>query len=146
MKLNKNYNAIQSECDEYGSSKDTYANTPIKDVYYTFTMLLFFREISDTTNPIPMEVEEGGIESYMVDFQGMLDGLDNPSEVNGVGVGTCAGENQVERESNAMGRDGGAKDGEVKPLPVSKDSILTCPEPRSDDKSFEGVKSSLPRD
>ena len=53
-----------------------------------------------TTNPIPMEVEEGGIEAYMVDYQRMLDGLDNPSEVNRVGVGTCPGDNQVERESN----------------------------------------------
>ena len=54
----------------------------------------------------------------MVDFQGMLDGLDNPSVV-GVGVWTCAGDTLVERESNTMGRDGGSKDGKAKPLPVS---------------------------
>ena len=97
-------------------------------------------------NPILIEVEEAGIEAYMVDHQRMLDGLDNPSEVNGVGDGTCAGDNYVERESNAMGRDGGANGGEVKPSPVSKDSILICPEPRSDGEIFVGVKSSSPRD
>ena len=48
--------------------------------------------MSDNFKPVPMEVEEGGIEAYMVDFQGMLDGLDNPSEVKGEGVGACAGE------------------------------------------------------
>ena len=78
--------------------------------------------MSDNQCPIPMEV--GGIEAYRVDFQGILDGLDNPSEVSGVGVGTCAGDILVERESNAMGRDGGIKDGKAKPLPVS---TFTCP-------------------
>ena len=53
-------------------------------------ILLFFREMSDITKPISMEVEEGGIEAYMSYFQGMLDGLDNPSEVSGVGVGTLS--------------------------------------------------------
>ena len=37
-----------------------------------------------------------------------------------------------------MGRDGGAKGGEAKPVPMSKDSILSCPELRSDDECFEG--------
>ena len=40
---------------------------------------------------IPMEVEEAGIDDYMLDFQGMLDRLDSPSEVQGEGVGDCAG-------------------------------------------------------
>ena len=40
------------------------------------------------------------------------------------------------RESNIMGRDGGAKGGEAKPVPMSKDSILSCPELRSDDVSM----------
>ena len=47
--------------------------------------------MSDIAKPIPMEMEERGFEAYMVDYQGMLDGLDNPSEVNGVGVGTAQG-------------------------------------------------------
>ena len=72
--------------------------------------------MSDNFKPVPMEVEEGGIEAYMVDFQGMLDGLDNPSEVKGEGVGACAGEFWVMRESSVMGRDGGAKGSEAKPL------------------------------
>ena len=92
--------------------------------------------MTDNIAQIPMEVKEGGIRAYMVDFQGMLDGLDNPSEVSGVGVGTCAGDTLDERESNAMGRDGGSKDGKAKPLPVS---TYTCPEPRSDGERFEGV-------
>ena len=74
----------------------------------------------------------------MVDFRGMLEGLDNPREVSGVGVGTCAGDILIEREANAMCRDGGIKDGKTKPLPVS---IFTCPEPWSDDESFEGSPS-----
>ena len=89
MKTNKNSAIIQRECSEYGSFKDTHANTPIKVVNYKFTMLLFLREMSDNISGnvahIPMEVKEGGIGAYMVDFQGMLDGLDNPSEVSGVG-------------------------------------------------------------
>ena len=105
--------------------------------------MLFFRKMSDNLLNVPMEVEEGGIGAYMSDFQGMLDGLDNPSEVSGVEVGTCAGDILVERESKAMGRDGGIKDGKAKPLPVS---TSTCPEPWSDIESFKGVKSSLPRD
>ena len=86
--------------------------------------------MTDNIAQIPMEVKEGGIRAYMVDFQGMLDGLDNPSEVSGVGVGTCAGDILIEREANAMCRDGGIKDGKAKPLPVS---IFTCPEPQSND-------------
>ena len=70
-------------------------------------------------------MKEGGIGAYMVDFQGMLEGLDNPSEVSGVGVGTCAGDTLVERESNALGRDGGSKDGKAKPLLML---TFTCPE------------------
>ena len=54
-------------------------------------MLLFFREMSNNYKPVPMEVEEGGIEAYMVDFQGMPFGLDNPSEVKGEGVGSVQG-------------------------------------------------------
>ena len=106
-------------------------------------MMLFFREMSDNTNTVPTEVEEAGMDAYMLDFQGMLDRLDNPNEVSGVGVGACAGDIHIERESNAMGRDGGIEDGKAKPLPVS---TYTCPEPRSDIESFGGVKSSLPRD
>jgi len=44
----------------------------------------------------------------------------NPSEVQGEGVGDYAGDDLVVRESNVMGRDGGAKGGEAEPLPVSK--------------------------
>ena len=61
----KNHDAMQSECDEYGSVQDTSAH--INDVNYTFSILLFFRAMSDITKPIPMEVEEGGIEACMVD-------------------------------------------------------------------------------
>ena len=68
-------------------------------------------------NPILIEVEEAGIEAYVVDHQRMLDGLDNPSEVNRVGDGTCAGDNYVERESNAMGRDGGPMVAKLSPHP-----------------------------
>ena len=50
------------------------------------------------------------------------------------------------RESEVMGREGGAKGGNAEPLPVSKDSILSCPEHRSDDVGFEGVKSTVPGD
>ena len=45
-----------------------------------------------------------------------------------------------------MGSEGGAEGGDAEPLPVSKDSILSCPEHRSDDVGFEGVKSTSPRD
>ena len=127
--MNENYAVIQRECGEYGSVKDTHANTPIKVVNYKFTMLLFFREMSDKQTPIPMEVEEGGIEAYMVDFRGMLDGLDNPSEVSGVGVGTCAGDILIEREANAMCRDGGLKMAKLSPylcqfLPVLNPGLM----------------------
>ena len=140
--MNENYAVIQRECGEYGSVKDTHANTPIKVVNYKFIMLLFFREMSDKQTPIPMEVEEGGIEAYMVNFQGMLDGLDNPSEVKGEGVGACAGDDLVVRESNVMGRDGGIKAGKAKPVPMSKDSILSCPELLSDESKVQKCTSS----
>ena len=39
----------------------------------------------------PMEVEEVGMEEYMLDYQRMLDGQDSNSEVQGEGVGDCAG-------------------------------------------------------
>ena len=55
--MNENYAVIQRECGEYGSVKETHANTPIKVVNYKFTMLLFFREMSDKQTFIPMEVE-----------------------------------------------------------------------------------------
>ena len=87
----KNHNANHCECVAHGSYKDNCANAHIKVVNYTFSMLLFFREMSDNNKPVPMEVEEGGIEAYMVDFQGMLDGLDNPSEVKGEGLGPVQG-------------------------------------------------------
>jgi len=70
-------------------------------------MIIFFREMSD--KPIPMEVEEAGIDDYMLDFQGMLDRLDSPSEVQGEGVGDCAGGDLVVRESGVMGREGGGR-------------------------------------
>ena len=47
--------------------------------------------------------------------EGMLDEVDNPSEVNRVGVGTSARDNPVNKEPNAMCRDGVVKGGEVKP-------------------------------
>jgi len=77
----------------------------IKIVKYSFSMIIFFREMSEKT--IPMEVEEAGIDDYMLDFQGMLDRLDSPSEVQGEGVGDCAGGDLVVRESGVMGREGG---------------------------------------
>ena len=43
-------------------------------------------------------------------------------------------------------RRGGAKGGNAEPLPMSKDSILSCPEYQSVDVGYEGVKSTLPRD
>ena len=79
------------ECITHGSYKDICANAHIKVVNYTYSRLLFFREMSDSNNPVPMEVKEGGIEAYMVDFQGMLDGLNNPSEVKGEGLGPVQG-------------------------------------------------------
>ena len=57
--------------------------------------------------PVPMEVEEVGTDEYMLDFQGMLDRLDSPSEVQGEGVGDYAGDDLVVRESDVMGREGG---------------------------------------
>jgi len=44
------------------------------------------------------------------------------------------------------GRGGGAKGGDAEPLPVSKDSILSCPVQRSDDFGSEGFNAILPRD
>ena len=61
----------------------------IKIVKFSFSTNIFFREMSE--NNVPMEVEEAGIDEYMRDFQGMLDRMDNPSEVQGKGVGDCAG-------------------------------------------------------
>ena len=46
---------------------------------HTFSTFLFFREMSKHNVPIPMEVEEVGMEEYMLDYQGMLDGPDSPS-------------------------------------------------------------------
>ena len=117
MKTNENYAVIQREYGEYGSFKDTHANTPITVVNHKFTMLLFFREMTDNIAQIPMEVKEGGMRAYMVDFQGMLDGLDNPSELKGEGVGACAGDDLVVRESNVMGRDGGTKGAKLSQYP-----------------------------
>ena len=77
----------------------------IKIIKHTFSMIIFFREMSN--NPIPMEVEEVEMDDYMLDFQVMLDRPDSPSEVQGEGIGDCAGEDLVVRESDAMGREGG---------------------------------------
>ena len=143
LKLKKKYTATQKDRGVYGSVKDTNANAFINVVKFKFTKMLFFREMSDKMCTVPMEVEEDGIDAYMSDFQGMLDRLGNPSEVSGVGVGSCAGDIHVERESNAMGRNGGIEDGKAKPAPVS---TSTCPEPRSDIESVEGVISNLSRD
>ena len=52
--------------------------------------------------PVPMEVEEVGMDDYMLDFQGMLDRLDSPSEIHGEGVGDCAGDDSVVREESLM--------------------------------------------
>ena len=41
---------------------------------------------------------------------------------------------------------GGAEGGDAEPFPVSKDSILSCPEHRSDDFGSEGFNAILPRD
>ena len=94
----------------------------IKIIKYTFSMIIFFREMSN--KPVPMEVEEAGIDDYMLDFQGMLDRLDSPSEVQGEGVGDCAGGDLVVRESGVMGREGGAEGGDAEPLPVSCRALL----------------------
>ena len=144
LNMHKIHDANHCKCVAIGSYKVNDANAHIKIVKYIFSILLFFREMTD--KPVPMEVEEVGMDEYMLDFQGMLDRLDYPSEVQGEGVGDCAGDDLVVRESDVMGRDGGAKGGESEPLPMSKDSILSCPENRSDDVGFEGVKSTLPRD
>ena len=115
-----------------GSDIVSGANAHIKIGKYIFSMLIFFREMSN--KPVPMEVEEVGMDDYMLDFQGMLDRLDSPSEVQGEGVGDYAGDDLVVRESDVMGKEGGgAKGGDAEPLPVSKDSILSCPEHQSDD-------------
>ena len=124
----------------YGSDKVKFSKT----VKHTFSTFLFFREMSEHTVPIPMEVEEVGMEEYMLDYQRMLDGPDSPSEVQGEGVGDCAGGVLVVREADVMGREGGAEGGDAEPLPESKDSILLCPERRSDDFDSEGVNSTLP--
>ena len=63
--------------------------------------------MSKHTVPIPMEGEEVGREEYMLDYQRMLDGPDSPSEVQGEGVGDCAGGVLVVREAGVMGREGG---------------------------------------
>ena len=41
---------------------------------------------------------------------------------------------------------GGAEGGDAEPLPESKNSILLCPEQRSDDFGSERVNLTLPRD
>jgi len=51
-----------------------------------------------------MTVAFGNIDSTS---RGMLDRLDSPSEVQGEGVGDCAGGDLVVRESGVMGREGG---------------------------------------
>ena len=117
-----------------------------KTVKRIFSTFLFFREMSKLNTPIPMEVEEVGMEEYMLDYQGMLDEPDSPSEVRGEVVGDCAGGVLDVREADVMGREGGAKGGDAEPLPVSKDSILLCPERRSDDFDSEGFNSTSPRD
>ena len=43
----------------------------IKIIKHTFSMIIFFREMSN--NPIPMEVEEVEMDDYMLDFRVMLD-------------------------------------------------------------------------
>ena len=143
LKLKKKYTTTKRMCGVYGFVRDTNAIAYITVAKQKMTIMLFFREMSDNNNVVPMEVVEGGMDAYMIDFQGMLDRLDNPSEVSGVGVGSCAGEVLVERESNAMGRNGGIEDGKAKPVPVS---TLTCPEPRSDIESVQGAISNLSRD
>ena len=45
----------------------------IKIIKHTFSMIIFFREMSN--NPIPMEVEEVEMDDYMLDFRVMLDRL-----------------------------------------------------------------------
>ena len=77
----------------------------IKIIKHTFSMIIFFREMS--IKPVPMEVEEAEMDDYMLDFQAMLDRPDSPSEVQGEGIGDCAGGDLVVRESGAMGREGG---------------------------------------
>ena len=131
-------------CDGYGSVKDTNANAYISFAKYKMITMLFFREMSDNHNSyVPMEVEEDGLDAYMSDYQRMLDRLDSPSEVSGEGVGSCAGEVLVERGPDAMGKDGGIEDGKAKPVPGS---TFTCPEPRSDIESVQGVDFNLSRD
>ena len=125
-----------------GSDKVNYSKT----IKYTFSMILFFREMSKQSVPVPMEVEEVGMEEYMLDYQGMLDEPDSPSEVQGEGVGGCIGSDLVVREADVMGREGGAEGGDAEPLPESKDSILPCPEHRSDDFGSERVNLTKPRD
>ena len=61
-----------------------------KTVKRIFSTFLFFREMSKLNTPIPMEVEEVGMEEYMLDYQGMLDEPDSPSEVQGEGVGAVS--------------------------------------------------------
>ena len=87
----------------YGSDKVNYSKT----IKHTFSTILFLREMSKQTVPVPMEVEEVGMEEYMLDYQRMLDGPDSPSEVQGEGVGDCAGRDLVVREAGVMGREGG---------------------------------------
>ena len=87
----------------YGSDKVKFSKT----MKHTFSTFLFFREMSKQTVPIPMEVEEVGMEEYMLDYQRMLDGPDSPSEVQGEGVGDCAGGVLVVREAGVMGREWG---------------------------------------
>ena len=92
-----------------GSDIVSGANAHIKIGKFIFSMLIFFREMSN--KPVPMEVEEVGMDDYMLDFQGMLDRLDSPSEVQGEGVGDCAGDDLVVRESDVLGKEGGGQRG-----------------------------------
>ena len=89
--MKKKYTTTKRVCGVYGSVKDTNANAYISVAKHKLTIMLFFREMSDNNKVVPMEVEEGGMDAYMIDFQGMLDRLDNPSEVSGVGVGPVQG-------------------------------------------------------
>ena len=70
-----------------GSDKVNYS----KIIKYTFSTILFFREMSKQTVPVPMEVEEVGMDEYMLGTRGCLMGRTAPVRYRVRVLGTVLG-------------------------------------------------------
>ena len=69
------------------------------------------------TKPIPMEVEESGMEDYIANFERMLDEVDSPNEVNGAGKGPVEGTVRLRGSLIPCAGMGGSKVAKPKPHP-----------------------------